>query len=135
MNVTQYVDIFFVWLKTTIDLPALLLIGMMVLFVYVLVQIQRNKDNKFDFADLFLDETGKASVARMMNLICGGVASWVLMYMVMHSQDGKVELGYYIAFMGIWSGQKVADKLIDAWSGRLAPTVERPRERCEEEGH
>ena len=101
----------------SIDLPAMMMVSMMVLFVYVLVQIQKSKDNDFNFADLFLDDNKKASVGRMMSLVSGGVSSWVIMYMVIHDSDSKIDPVYYGIFVGVWSGQRVAEKLIDAWAG------------------
>ena len=106
------------WFGRVFDLPAILLVAIMVVFGYVLRQIQKDKANRFEFADIFLDESGKASAARMMVLISGGVSSWGLMYMLMHDTEGKIEPIFYISYMAVWSGSAIAVKALEIWAGR-----------------
>lgn len=104
---------FFPWLWRVLDLPALLLVAVMILTFYVLYRIQRNPDNNFDFSDMFRDETGKPSAARVMVLICGGVSSWLLMYMVIHNEDSKIDPIFFGLYLGAWSGTALASKWMD----------------------
>ena len=106
-------DKFFEWLWRVLDLPALLLVAVMVLMFYVLYRIQQNPENNFDFADMFRDETGKPSAARVMVLIAGGVSSWLLMYMAIHNEDSKVDPMFYALYLGAWSGTALASKWMD----------------------
>jgi len=106
-------DQFFPWLWRVLDLPALLLVAVMGLMCYVLWCIQRNPDNNFDFADMFRDESGKPSAARVMVLICGGVSSWLLMYMVIHSDESRIDPMFFGLYLGAWSGTALASKWMD----------------------
>lgn len=106
------------WFGRVFDLPAILLVAIMLIFGYVLRQIQKDKENRFEFGDIFLDENGKASASRMMVLISGGVSSWGFMYMLMHDADGKIDPIFYIAYMGVWSGSAIAVKALEIWGGR-----------------
>jgi hypothetical protein len=104
---------FFTWLWKILDLPALMLVAVMVLMFYVLYRIQQNPNNNFDFADMFRDETGKPSAARVMVLICGGVSSWLLMYMVIHDDNSRLDPLFYGLYLGAWSGTALASKWMD----------------------
>ncbi len=106
-------DQFFTWLWSVLDLPALLLVAIMVLMFYVLYRIQQNPDNDFDFSDMFRDETGKPSAARIMVLVCGGVTSWVLMYMIIHDDGHRVDPIFFGLYLGAWSGTALASKWMD----------------------
>lgn len=120
----QFVEQFFTWFWKILDLPALLLVAVMGLLFYVLWRIQINPDNKFDFADMFRDELGKPSAARMMILVCGGVSSWGIMYMLIHDVDSKMDPWYFVAYMGIWSGSALASKALDIWGGKRGTNQE-----------
>lgn len=99
------------------DLPALLLVAVMSFMFYALYRVQRNPANNFDFADMFRDESGKPSAARIMVLVCGGVTSWLLMYMVMHSVDSRVDPMFFGLYLTAWSGTALASKWMDLKAG------------------
>lgn len=121
----EYVSQFFTWLWRVMDLPAMLLVAVMWVLFYVLRRIQDDPHNNFDFADMFRDEVGKPSAARMMILVCGAVSSWGIMYMLMHDTDSKIDPWFFIGYMGIWSGSALAAKALEIWGGRAGPGHER----------
>lgn len=100
------------------DLPAMLMVAVMGILFYALYRVQRDPNNNFDFADMFRDEAGKPSAARLMVLVCGAVTSWGIMYMLMHNTDSKIDPVYFLIYTGIWSGSALASKALDIWGGR-----------------
>lgn len=108
---------FIMWLAANIDFPAVVLLIIFMMGAWVLWQTQANKRNKFDFADMLRDETDKPSALRMAIFIGLGISSWAIMYMLV-SNKGKIDTWIFVAYMVVWSGAKVADKLVDAYAGR-----------------
>lgn len=114
-----YVDGFLKWWMEMIDFPAFVLLLLLMVFGWVLYKTQANKENKFDFADMLRDDNGKPSSTRMAVFVCLGLSSWALMYLVINNKH-KVDVSFvFVAFMIIWSGQKVAEKFLDVWALRL----------------
>lgn len=104
---------FFPWLWRILDLPALMLVAVMGLLFYAVYRVQTNKQNDFDFSDMFRDDSGKPSAARMMVLVCGGVSSWAIMYMLMHSSDKKIDAMIFGIYLAVWSGSALAAKWME----------------------
>lgn len=124
------------------DLPALLLVAVMGMLFYALYRIQVDPHNNFDFADMFRDENGKPSAARLMILVCGGVSSWGIMYMLMHDDSSKIDPVLFGIYVAIWSGSALASKALDIWGGggRFSPPPQdrdrdhdRDHEHCDEQ--
>lgn len=106
------------WWMSMVDFPALILLIILALGGWVLWKTQKNPDNDFDFSDMLRDEFNKPSAFRLAIFVCLGVSTWAIMYMLVNNK-GKIDAWIFIAYMAIWSGAKVADKLVDAYSGRL----------------
>ena len=104
---------FLPWLWSIVDLPALLLVAVMGIVFYVLYRIQANPENNFDFSDMFRDEKGKPSAARMMILVSGGVSSWAVMYMLVHSKESMIDPFIFGLYLGVWSGSALASKWME----------------------
>lgn len=111
-------------LISLIDMPALILVFMLCLMVYVLVRIQRNPNNNFDFADIFRDEHGRASGGKMCVLGAFAVSSWYIMYAAIHSETSTVESLVYLGYMVVWLFPKTSETLIQAFARyRLGSTT------------
>lgn len=113
-------DILFQKWVAMVDFPAVILLMLTMMGGYVMYKTQKNPSNNFDFADMLRDEKGKPSALRLAIFVCLGISSWVVMYLVTTTKaiDTWIVLGYMV----IWSGAKVAEKLVDAYSG----TVQKP---------
>jgi hypothetical protein len=96
-----------------VDFPAVILLVMTVMGAYVMYRTQKNQSNNFDFADMLRDDSGKPSAFRLAIFPCLGVSSWVIMYIVV--QTKTIDLWLIVLYMLIWSGAKIADKLVDAY--------------------
>lgn len=128
----EFLSQFFSWFWKVIDLPAMLLVAVMGMLFYALYRVQVDPHNDFDFADMFRDEAGKPSASKLMILVCGGVTSWGIMYMLMHNDDSKIDPVYFGIYMGVWSGSALATKALDIWGGR-GPSQSRNDEDREHE--
>jgi len=64
-------------------------------------------DNRFKFADLFLDPTGKASMSRVGQWVALCLSSWLLVYVTLHEKYSESAFGLYMAS---WSLTAVANK-------------------------
>jgi hypothetical protein len=102
------------WLSM-VDFPAVILLVMTLLGVYVLYQTQKSKSNNFDFADMLRDDAGKPSAFRLAIFVCLAISSWVIMYIVV--QTKAIDLWLIVFYMLIWSGAKIAEKIVDAYAG------------------
>lgn len=113
-----YVDGFLAWWVNMIDFPALVLLILLLVFAWVLNKTQKNPDNEFDFADMLKDDQGKPSASRMAVFVCLALSSWAIMYLVINNKSRIDLTTIFIAYMVIWSGQKVAEKFLDVWGRR-----------------
>jgi hypothetical protein len=108
------------WLSQNIDMPAIALLIIFVLGIYVLNRTQKS-NNAFDFADMLRDEGGKPSAFRLAIFVCLAISSWAIMYMLVKT-NGSIDTWIYVAYISVWSGAKVAEKALDAYGGRQVPT-------------
>lgn len=82
---------------------------------WVLIRTQQRKD--FDFSEILLGEGLRPSVTRLGAVVCLVVSSWHLIYVTMTVEEfSNTHLWMYVIYMGIWSGAKVVEKAIDAWT-------------------
>jgi len=105
-------EVFNKWL-TMVDFPAVILLVMAIMGAWVVHQTQKNPNNNFDFADMLRDEMGKPSALRLALFPCLAVSSWVVMYTVV--QTKTIDLWLIVFYMLVWSGAKIADKMVDAY--------------------
>lgn len=91
-----------------------------VFIVYVVVVTQRRKD--FDFAEM-LKSNGKPSSVRLAVLVSLATSTWVLMQVTLASKSGSSDalIEVYVIYLSVWSGSKVLEKGIDAWSAKRNP--------------
>jgi len=118
-------DLYQKWLSM-VDFPALILLIITLLGVYVIYKTQQDPHNQFDFADMLRDDTNKPSALRLAIFVCLAISSWAVMYIIVSTQT--IDSWLLIAYMAVWSGAKVAEKLVEAYSaskippGRSSPT-------------
>jgi hypothetical protein len=104
------------WLMQNLDMPAMVLLMIFVLGLYVLFRTQKSNAT-FDFADMLRDELGKPSAFRLAIFVCLAISSWAIMYMLVKA-GGTIDPWIYVAYITVWSGAKVAEKALDAYSGK-----------------
>ena len=105
-------ELFNKWLSM-VDFPATVLLVMLLLGVYIMHKTQQNPDNNFDFADMLRDDGGKPSAFRLAVFACLAISSWVIMSIVVTTH--AIDLWVFGFYLIVWSGAKIADKLIDAY--------------------
>jgi len=101
------------WLSM-VDFPAVILLVMTLMGAYVLYKTQKNPNNNFDFADMLRDDAGKPSALRLAIFVCLAISSWAIMYLIV--QNRNIDLWLIVCYMMIWSGAKIADKMVDAYA-------------------
>jgi hypothetical protein len=103
------------------DISVLLLVALLAMAVYVMREAQKPGNY---WGGIFDDDNNKRSALRVAVLICVAVSSAVLMYLTVNTVKGGDDLHnlfpYYIAFLAVWSGAKVVEKLIDLLVARFA---------------
>lgn len=94
-----------------------------VFIVYVVVVTQRRKD--FDFAEM-LKSNSKPSSVRLAVLVSLATSTWVLMQVTLASKSGSSDalIEVYVIYLSVWSGSKVLEKGIDAWSAKRNPITQ-----------
>lgn len=109
-------------LGEAIDLPALILIFCL-LVGYGLMR------KHFDWRKAGEDDAGKASYLRLAVPVSLVVSSWLLIYVTMKVIGTSVTwvqalealFPFYLTYMAIWPGSKVAEKGLDVLLARYAP--------------
>ena len=95
-------------------IPLIALLAMITIIAVMLAKAQKRDD--FDIAQVFLDETGKASAARLIALLAFAFSSWDLMAARLSNAANAQQFFYYL---GAWSGALVFVKFADKWDGSM----------------
>lgn len=111
------IDSFGSWVVQNIDFPAVILIVLLLLGLWVLWRTQRDPNNDFAFEDMLRDTDGKPSAYRLAVFVCLAVSTWAVMYMAI-ATSGKMDTWIFAWYITVWSGAKVAEKGIDAYASR-----------------
>lgn len=101
-----------------ISIATFVLFVALVIGIWVAHLMQKRSD--FDFADMLRDDiTLKPSGYRLATFVCLAFTSWLLVYTTI---DAKYSESFVLSmaqtYLLVWSGVKVVEKLIDAWSGK-----------------
>lgn len=105
------------WVSKNIDFPAVVLIIILVLGLWVLWKTQQDVNNDFNFEDMLRDDCGKPSAYRLAIFVCLAVSTWVLMYSTI-AAHGNLDTWMFAWYIAVWSGAKVAEKGIEAYAAR-----------------
>jgi len=82
-------------------------------------KVQKDPDNNFQFEDMLRDDAGKPSAFRLAIFVSLAVSTWVIMYIVL--KTNTLDTWMFVAYLAIWSGAKVAETALNAYSGRSLP--------------
>lgn len=105
-------ELYVKWLGM-IDFPAIILLVITLMGGFVMYKTQASKTNNFDFADMLRDDSGKPSAFRLAIFVCLAISSWAVMYLVI--QNKAIDIWVIVLYMLIWSGAKIAEKIVDAY--------------------
>lgn len=105
-----------------INIPALLfgliLIALCILAISLAWKATRNRGSKFDFAQAFLSDDGKTSMARIGQFVALSVSTWAFVYM---TSQGKLTEWFFNGYMLVWAATGISNKFIDRkWGGQDA---------------
>jgi hypothetical protein len=95
------------WEAVRWDLPAVVMVAMLLIFIWTLYRTQQQAD--FNFADMYRGDDGKPSTGRVVAVGAWVVSSWVVM------QDT-------LDAVPTWSAAKPLEKFADKWDGALPLT-------------
>lgn len=93
------------------DIPAIVLIALLILGAFVMYKAQQQSD--FNFASMLTDDSGKPSAMRLAVFVCIATSTWVLIKVTMGCADPKETFNFFVAYVAIWSGAKIVEKLLD----------------------
>lgn len=102
------------FISAYLSVPSIALLVMFCGAFYVLKAAQRRED--FDLGNMFKNEAGKESVVAMGAMIAIILSGWVLVYDTV--TNGVVDQNIYLIYLAIWSGSKVAEKLVEALAAK-----------------
>lgn len=122
---------FLTWVFTQVSISTFILFLILTLGIYVAYRAQHRDD--FDFADMLRDSrTGKAVGSRLAVLVSLAISSWLMVYAALQVKSevyGQNIITIFSIFLGVWSGAKIVEKVIDAWvliKGNLPTLVQPP---------
>lgn len=106
-----------------IDVPSLALGVMALIGCWMMIKAQRRPD--FDWGNLFKDQDGKESAARLGMVAALALSTWLLIFVTMNTPKsaftGDLLFNIFCVFMAVWSGAKIVDKALDLliarWTG------------------
>lgn len=119
-------DTFIVLLKG-MDTLAIILALLVLSFGILAWRSTRNKEQRFDFEELFLDELGRTSLYKLGQFIALCFSTWGFVYLTLAY---KLSEWYFTAYMVAWAGANVANKYIETKkpAGPI-PDMKKPEEK------
>lgn len=102
------------WIDAHIDLPAVVLVVMLVGVWRMLAKAQKRRD--VDLVDVLRSENGKISMLSSAGIGAFMFSSWVLMHDALAATLTDAQWWGYLMF---WSGAPVANTLANKWTGEL----------------
>ena len=85
--------------------------------LWILLVIRSAQAEGFKWSRAMQDDNGKESSLRFGIIVAVVVSSWFLVYVTMNvlkaSGDLEALFPYYMAYLAVWSGAKVVEKLLD----------------------
>lgn len=113
-------DTIILWVTTTFDFPAIVLLLLLYMAGWVMYKTQQNPTNGFKFEDMLRDDKGKPSASRLAMFASLAASTWVIMYIVIVTK-GMLDPWMFAGYIGVWSGAKVVEKAIDAYTTTRTP--------------
>lgn len=103
----------------TFDLPAILLVLMIIIIAISLYITHRNCDTTFDLTDL-ITYKGRVDNAKFCQIGAFFLSSWVIYYMTLNNRLTEWAFGLYMA---AWVGARVASMLAGLKGAKEPPTT------------
>jgi hypothetical protein len=113
---TEYLAALFTSVTIGVILPAVMLLAMIVMFIWVLHKAQQRED--FDASDFLRDDNGKLSAMRLFAFVCLCVHSWVI---AVETMSGRITDYQVLIYAATWSGSLVLITLINKLSFNIGP--------------
>ena len=92
---------------------AALILGLL----WILLVIREARTGGFSWKRAMQDDNGKESALRFGIIVALVISSWFLVYVTMNvvkvGADLEQLFPYYMAYLAVWSGAKVVEKLLD----------------------
>jgi hypothetical protein len=95
-------------------IPLVALVVMVGMFAWMLGKAQAKPD--FRIEEMFRDESGKTSAARVIAFMAFAISSWDLMSARLSNSANTEQFAYYLF---AWSGALVFVKFADKWDGSM----------------
>ena len=98
--------------------------------LWILLVIRNAQAGGFSWKRAMQDDNSKESVLRFGIIVALVISSWFLVYVTMNVIKATADLEqlfpYYMAYLAVWSGAKVVEKLLDVlilkFGGKLEPS-------------
>lgn len=103
-------------LTQNLDIATTILLLLLFLGAWILWRVQKNTTNNFNFEEMLRDESGKPSAFRLAIFVSLAVSTWVMMYITLKTHT--LDTWMFVTYLSIWSGAKVAETAIVAYSNR-----------------
>jgi hypothetical protein len=100
------------WETVRWDVPKVVLVVLLAGFAWSLWRVQKRAD--FDLAEMYKDDNGKVSAFRFIAVGTWVAATWYTMQTMM---DGVPDDYTFFVYVAVFSGAKVAEKMIEKWNG------------------
>jgi hypothetical protein len=101
-------------MDTHVDLPAVVLVVMLLAMWRMLVKVQKRPD--VDMIDILRNADGKLSWLNTGGVGAFAISSWVLMH---DALANTVSDQQWWAYLLIWSGAPVSNAIVNKWDGAL----------------
>lgn len=89
--------------------------------IFVLAVAQFSPTNKFDAAEMFLDDYGRTSGSKFVSLIAGLASVWVVVFLTV---SNKLDATLFVAWLGVVVIGKVATEAVAKWKETPPPPSE-----------
>lgn len=106
----------------SLNIATSILIVILLLGGWVLWKVQKDKSNQFNFEDMLRDDSGKPSAFRLAIFVSLAVSTWVIMHIVLATNN--LDTWMFMAYLGIWSGAKVAETAITAYAASKGGNIQ-----------
>lgn len=109
-----------------IDIATAVMVLIFLMGAFVLYRVQKDKNNDFNFEDMLRDEQNKPSAFRLAIFVSLAVSTWVIMYITL--KTNTLDTWMFLSYLAIWSGAKIAETALNAYSGKSTRTSQYRRE-------
>jgi len=95
---------------STVDFTGIILLVFLVVFVSMLMRLNKSDSSKFFYDQLFVDKDGTASTSKIAHLVVLTVSTWGFVHLTL---KGELSEWYFLAYITIWVAQRGFTKWVD----------------------